>query len=75
MKSADVLIGKWGRILAGENAGLYVFVQDDSATTGGFFIFQSREKSIEQGFDNWAETLDAVRRFFEFAGWEVEWSE
>jgi len=73
MTNADILIGKWGKLLAGERAGWYVFVQDDSADTGGFIIFQSRETSIEKGFDNWVETLDGVCRFFEFAGWSVEW--
>ncbi len=75
MNSADIFTGKWGKILAGERTGWYVMVQNDSANTGGFFIFQSRERSIDGGFDNWVDTMDGVFRFFKFAGWEVEWLE
>jgi len=72
MENSEIIIGKWGKILAGKNAGMFVFVQGD-APEGGFFIFQSPERLIEKGFDNWVETLDGISKFFQFAGWEIEW--
>jgi len=69
----EIQIGKWGRITAGNNVGLYIFVQDDSDDSGGFLIFQSPERVIEKGFDNWVEDHVGLEKFFEFAGWKVEW--
>jgi hypothetical protein len=64
-------IGIWGKIITGENAGWFVFVQDDSKETGGFFIFVGPE--IDKTFDNWVETADRLYGFFEFRKWKVEW--
>lgn len=73
MGAIDIQIERWGRILTGENAGLFIFIKDDSTDTGGFLIFQAKEPSIENAWDNWAGNLDEVKRFFKFAGWRVEW--
>jgi hypothetical protein len=73
MNSSDIQIERWGCILAGRDTGSYVFVKDDSSETRGFFIFESKEPSLERSFDSWVKDLDDVEKFFRFAGWEIEW--
>ena len=73
MDNTQILIGKWGKIVSGQNAGRYVFVQEDPQETGGFFIFQCREPSIKTGFDNWAENIESVQNFFQHSGWKIVW--
>lgn len=70
----EILIGKWGKIVAGENVGWYVLVEDDTTgSTGGFYIFRSPQVSKDSCFDDWVETKDGVCKFFQFARWQVEW--
>ncbi|WP_248323020.1 hypothetical protein [Caballeronia sp. Sq4a] len=68
-----ILYGIVGKIIAGDNAGSYVKVEDDSASTGGFLILTSGHPDLSAGFDNWVETKDAVERFFAESNWNVEW--
>ena len=67
-------IGKRGRITAGENAGFFVRVEDDSANTGGYLILCWRD-GTDEGFDNWVEKLTDLDEFFMESGWNVEWLE
>ena len=75
MNSDAIPLNKWGKIMRGENTGWYVFVEDDSANTGGFLILRSPEKGGKAGFDDWVLTLEDLRKFFGFANWQVEWLE
>ena len=74
MSSPEIVIGRWGRILTGENIGWHVLVEDDSADTGGFLIFRSPTPSFDSCYDDWVETRRDLDRFFGFAGWRVDWS-
>jgi hypothetical protein len=76
MNTSEILIGRWGKIVAGENVGFYVLVQDDTTgSTGGFYIFRGPRASLDSCWDNWVEKRDGVDQFFRFAGWQVEWLE
>ena len=74
MGSSRIEIGLWGKILAGEKAGWHVLIEDDSADSGGFLIFKSRTASLDDCFDSWVQSKAELDRFFDFAGWRVEWS-
>jgi hypothetical protein len=71
----EIRIGTWGRIMAGEEAGHYVFVQDDSESTGGFLILTKPDPRGPGGTDSWVEKYDDLPRFFAEAGWVIEWLE
>jgi len=74
MNTQQVLVGKWGKIIAGKQAGWYVLVEDDTdGSTGGFYVFISPVTSGKNGFDDWFEKLDGVQRQFQFNGWEIQW--
>ena len=73
-----VPIGKAGKIVSGESAGWYVFVEDDSDNTGGFLILQAPTTDFwtgGKGFDDWVETRADLERFFTQRQWQVQWLE
>ena len=70
-----ILIGKWGKIIAGDEIGRYVFVEDDSTgSTGGFYVFTSPEPSLKKGFDDWVKDINDLEKYFGEAGWQIQWS-
>lgn len=71
----EIKVGNVGKILSGEDLGRYVKVIDDSANTGGFLIVTATGPDMREGFDSWVENGEMLRRFFEEATWDVEWSE
>jgi hypothetical protein len=77
MNESRILIGRKGKIIAGDQAGWFVLVQDDQANTGGFLILTSPDVSFKaaQGFDNWVEKIEDLRGYFENEKWEIEWLE
>jgi len=68
-----ILFGIVGKIVAGDDAGWYVKVVDDTANTGGFLVLTSDRPDMTTGFDNWVETKEAVGSFFAESNWEVDW--
>jgi hypothetical protein len=70
----SVPIARVGKILAGDEAGWFVKVLDDSGNTGGFTILTSSVSTFETGFDGWVADHDDLVRYFIEAGWKIEWS-
>ncbi len=70
----NVQVATLGRILAGEEAGRFVEVIDDSASSGGYpiFTYADADKSPEV-FDSWVGTFEDVERYFAESGWTIEW--
>lgn len=69
-------VGKKGRIVQGVHAGWFVFIQDDSASTGGFLILIAEDKDFKgQGFDSWVENQDKLEQYFRYANWQIDWLE
>ncbi|WP_250470256.1 hypothetical protein [Caballeronia sp. GAFFF2] len=68
-----ILFGIVGKIIAGDDAGSYVKVVDDTANTGGFLILTADYPDMGTGFDNWVETKEAVGSFFAESNWKVDW--
>src|SRR6185312_11909837 len=50
---SDIRIGIVGKILAGSDIGWYVRVDDDSANTGGYYIFTAPQPDMRESFDGW----------------------
>ncbi len=78
MKTTEILIGRWGKIAAGEHAGWYVMVEDDTAgSTGGLYVHRCSQPTLKapKGFDDWVGKREEIDPFFGFAKWEIEWLE
>jgi hypothetical protein len=71
----NAIIGKTGRIVAGDDLGRFVKVVDDSENTGGFLVLTADDVEFRSGHDNWVEDEAALKRYFQEAGWLVEWIE
>ena len=69
----DIRLGEIGKIVAGQEIGHYVKVVDDIANTGGFLILIATASDMQDGFDSWVESREMLQRFFEEAGWVIEW--
>lgn len=72
----NIPLGTVGKIVKGEEVGRYIKVMDDTATSGGFLILTANDPGMkEYGFDNWVESTEMLQRFFEEAGWVVDWTQ
>lgn len=67
-------VGVLGRIASGLDAGWYVEVVDDAASTGGFLVLvhDAADRS-GTGYDSWVRSISDVERYFSESGWVVEW--
>ena len=74
MSANGIVIGKVGKIIAGEQQGHFVKIVDDSENTGGFLILICEDAELRVGHDNWVEDEASLRAYFEEAGWIVEWA-
>ena len=70
----EIKIGEVGKIVAGQEVGQFVKVIDDTANTGGFLILTAAAPDMRNGFDSWVEDSAELQRFFNEAGWIVDWS-
>ncbi|WP_051640412.1 hypothetical protein [Cellulomonas sp. URHE0023] len=70
----DLRVGVLGRIAAGDDAGRFVEVTDDTSSSGGFLIltFDNVDRS-GNAYDSWVESIVDVDLYFAESGWEVEW--
>jgi hypothetical protein len=71
---ANVIIGRVGKIIAGDEVGRYVKIIDDSENTGGFLILTSDDPEFRAGYDNWVENEAALQSYFREARWLIEWA-
>lgn len=69
----EIKIAHVGRIIDGDDIGLYVKVLDDSKTTGGFLVFTSTDQRMSNVYDNWVADRETLSRYFEESGWVIEW--
>ena len=71
----DIRVGRTGIVLAGENIGWQVRIEDDSVNTGGFLVFTSRDFADPhvEAFDDWVEDKGALQEYFWESGWVVKW--
>jgi hypothetical protein len=68
--------GQKGTILSGEHPGWTVELVDDTAETGGYFIFIEDPNPHSPdfiGFDWWLEHAANIPGFIEAMNWQIEW--
>ena len=72
--SVQIKIGIIGKILAGDDIGQYVKIEDDSQSTGGFLILTNLEVDFTgEGFDNWVKDYKSLQKYFKESNWKISW--
>jgi len=71
----DVRTNTLGKILAGEDAGWFVYVTEGDGEKGGYMTYRNRKANFsgDATWWTWHPNLDAVRRNFSAEGWHIEW--
>ena len=64
-----------GKILSGDDAGLFVKVLDDTEISGGYFVLLSENCSFEKTYDDWLENLVSLQAYVKESNWVIWWSE
>ncbi len=66
-----------GKIINGENLGLFIKVLDDSENTGGYIVllstndvFDGKEQWV---YDDWVENSKSLKNYFTLKKWTIEW--
>ena len=78
IKKEKIKINQPGKILSGENAGWYVYVQqlgtDESNTDYLVLAISSLEEDLPSGFyDLWVENSKDLTQLFQENNWKIEW--
>lgn len=71
-------IGKWGRILNGENPNWYLKIEDDTkGSTGGFYIYTVKNPNDEnsEDYDDWAENEESLKNYMNYIKLQIEWAD
>ena len=72
----DIRLNTLGRIVQGENCGVFIHVIDDAENTGGYLIFSCENQKFEgEVFDNWVENWESLQRHFAGSNWVIDWLE
>ncbi len=64
-----------GQIVAGENLGWKVRVEDDCDASGGFLLIMFDQSKPNSGFDEWFETYDDLLTGLPNLPFNVEWEQ
>ena len=81
--AVPIPVGVVGRVLNSDHSGHMVRVDDDSANTGGFLLFERWDGSDGPNhgqcfggwFDNWVANESELEDFFINADWQIHWGE
>jgi hypothetical protein len=69
----EIQIGVLGKIIAGDEAGSFIKILDDSKNSGGFLILTATTHEMNDGFDNLVENKSSLKQYFIESGWDVRW--
>ncbi|GAA1169278.1 hypothetical protein GCM10009654_28140 [Streptomyces hebeiensis] len=68
--------GRVGKILAGDDVGKYVKVQELPDDPPSFLVLMAHDQGFLRGCgDYWVEDYESLKGFFSESQWEVEWLE
>ncbi|MET4076541.1 hypothetical protein [Hymenobacter sp. UYCo722] len=68
--------GQKGTILSGEHPGWSIEIVDDTAETGGYFIYiqdPNPDYPDFMGFDWWLENASHIPGLIEEMDWQIQW--
>jgi len=75
----EIKLNTIGKIIKGDNPGWYLQIKDDREETGGYYIFQFKNKignsGLGEAFDDWVENFQDVKSYFNSSEWVIEWQE
>jgi hypothetical protein len=78
----EIKINTVGRIVSGSDEGWFIMVEDDTAGTGGYYIFIANRPDVKgnseiddggTGYDDWCIDLAEVAIRFDQYQWVIEW--
>lgn len=69
----NIRIEKTGQIIRGDDAGSYVKIIDDRNNTGGYLVLVSNSPEFSDGYDDWVESVDALKEYFQESKWDIQW--
>jgi hypothetical protein len=74
----DIKIGKIGRIVAGNDSGWFIKIEDDSQNTGGYLILIANSPNFapcsqSEGYNYRVENQSALEGFFKHSKWQINW--
>ncbi len=78
MNNKNIKLHTVGQIIEGESAGWYLYIKEDAENTGGYLLLLSPEPAfsiLHEGYNNWVESFDDLAKFFNEAGWKIDWLE
>ena len=61
-----------GRIISGDDAGMFVKILK-SEDTGGFLILISGDPSMKSAFDSWVKDFESLEQYANECNWIIEW--
>jgi hypothetical protein len=73
--SRDLRLATTGKILEGDSKGMFLRIEDDAHTNGGFLVLTARDADFRDGFDDWCENRAQLEKYFDDKKWVVEWLE
>jgi hypothetical protein len=68
--------GQKGIIISGDHPGWSIEIVDDTAQTGGYFIYLQNptpQAADFMGFDWWLEHATNIPGFIEDMNWQIDW--
>ena len=74
--NSEIKTNTVGQIVEGDQQGWYVLVEYDKDDTGGYYIYQAPQEDVlnsKEGFDDWLETFEDVKGYFEESNWLILW--
>ena len=69
----NIEIDRVGKVIAGEDLGKWIKIQDVTESTGGFLVLYGVDRDFENGGDDWVEDWDSLVQYFTESSWEIEW--
>lgn len=69
-----IQFGKVGHIRSGDEAGMYVKVQELPDSPPSYLVLMAHDADFKEGYgDYWVEDRESLEGFFAESGWAVDW--
>lgn len=69
----NIRIEKTGQVIKGDDAGSFVKIIDDCKNTGGYLVIVSNSPEFTDGYNDWVESIDALKAYFRESNWDIQW--
>lgn len=70
---SEIEYERTGKIVSGDDAGMFVRISPEDPGSGGFLILTSPSMDFKTGSDDWVSDVQHLRAYFEASRWDIEW--